>query len=377
MCTRVTAARSSITPTTAHRPNDNAFSSYFAPSLGHALYELALIHGGGNYHLDAVARSRTTRLINNENPSLSEAEIHAIWQSYQSVDTNFYQPYPRSVDSTQHIDMWMQVIADDAVVISDWPFNRGSIQAQICDRTAVLMAAEGYTVHRVPARSVGGTHYTYTNVVMCNGIVLVPSYTNSQVTQHNGQALAAWQAAVPGKTVIQVNCQAIVTAAGVMHCIVMHVPAHRGGLDPTAFVIDPRGGEVLLPGSVQESRWITDDDVGVTSVDLLLSTDGGVTFPIALAAGIPDTGTFSWTVPALCAGRAVLRVVARDAQGRTGFDDSDGEFAINGAGCGAASITYGVGTAGQLGIPTLSSGLRCSVDRSTWRCATRARCAGL
>ncbi|MEM7198895.1 MAG: agmatine deiminase family protein [Planctomycetota bacterium] len=337
------------------RPNDNAFSRNFASVRGHRLYELPLVHGGGNYHLDAVARGRTTRLINNENPSLTEAEIDTIWNDYQNLDTTFYDPLPASVDATQHIDMWMQVIADDAVIISDWPFNQGSIQDQICDGAAVSMAAEGFTVHRVPARSVGRTHYTYTNVVLCNDLVLVPSYTNTQVRQHNDEALQAWQAAAPTKTVVQINCQGIVTAAGVMHCIMMHIPAHRGGLDPTAYLINLNGGQTLTPGQRVEITWITDDDVGVDSVDVLLSTDGGATFPTAIATGIPDTGALSWTVPDVCAGDARVRIVARDGQSRTGFDDSDAGFAIINAACTAANFAYGTGTAGQLGVPTLTA----------------------
>ena len=337
------------------RPQDNAFNSFYAPYRGHALYELGLVHGGGNYHLDGVGRSRATRLINNENPSLSEQQIHDIWERYQNVSTRFYQPFPRSVDSTQHIDMWMQVIADDAVVISDWPFNSGSAQDVICDNAAQSMAAEGYRVFRVPARSVGGTHYTYTNVVLCNDLVLIPSYTNSQVSQHNSQALGAWRSAMPTKTVVQVNCQAIVTSAGVMHCIVMHVPAHLGGVDPTALLTTPNGGEVLTPGQKVGVRWVSDDDEGVVSVDLMLSIDGGATYPTTLATQLPRNGEWVWDVPALCSGKSRIRVVARDAQGRTGSDQSDADFGISGAGCGAGIVIYGAGSAGQLGTPTLTS----------------------
>ncbi len=337
------------------RPKDNAFNGGFSALRGHQRYELGLVHGGGNFHLDARGRARTTRLINNENPTLSEPEIHDIWQRYQAVDTRFYQPFPRSVDSTQHIDMWMQVIADDAVVISDWPFNPGSVQAQICDSTAQAMAAEGYTVHRVPARSVGGVHYTYTNVVLCNGLVLIPSYTNSTVSPHNAQALAVWRAAMPNKTVRQLNCQSIVTAAGVMHCIVMHQPGHRGGLDPTAYLIDLNGGEVLQPGQPVTVRWVSDDDVAVVGVDLWLSTDGGGTFATQVASGLPANGEWLWTVPDLCSGQARLRVVASDATGGVGTDDSDADFAIAGTGCAAAVANYGAGTPGTAGVPSLTA----------------------
>lgn len=324
------------------RPNDNAYTSFYAAQRGHAFYELPLIHGGGNYHLDAVNRSYATRLINNENPSLTESQIIGHWLSYQNVNTLLFQPFPTSVDATQHLDMWMQVIADDAVVISDWPNNVGSVQDQICDAAAVTMAGRGYTVTRVPARSVSGIHYTYTNVVMCNNIVLVPSYTNASVSPHNAQALAAWQSALPGKQIIQINCEAIVSAAGVMHCIAMHVPKHRGapgpngGLAPTAYVKSLNGGEVVAPGSVQTIRWNSDDDVLVSNVDVHASYDGGLTWN-TLTLGAAALGSFNWNVPNVHTSQARVRVTARDAAGNTGADVTDVNFRIAGMCAGDAN----------------------------------------
>jgi agmatine/peptidylarginine deiminase len=339
------------------RPNDDLVPHHFGPARGHRVYELPLVHGGGNYHLDALGRSHSTLLIANENPSLSQQQIHDIWRDYQDVDTTFYTPFPTSVDATQHIDMWVQVFADTGVMVSDWPSNAGSVQDVICDNAALSLAAAGYTVHRVPARSVGGVHYTYTNMVLCNDLALVPSYTQSQVAPHNAQALAAWTAALPGKTIVQVDCEALVSAAGVMHCIVMHVPRHRGGLSPTAYAKTPNGGQALVPGQQVAIEWLADDDVAVASVDVLLSVNGGASFPYVVATGLPHTGSFTWTVPDLYGPRARLRIVARDAQGRTGSDDSDADFTIAGTVGRAESTAYGTGKPGTNGTPALGSGL--------------------
>lgn len=337
------------------RPNDNAVPAHFGPTLGHRVYELPLIHGGGNYHLDAIGRSHTTGLILNENPTRTQAEIHGIWRDFQNVDTTFYPPFPTWVDATQHIDMWLQVFADDGVMVSDWPFDVGSTQDQICDNAAMALAARGYRVFRVPARSVGGVHYTYTNMLLCNDLALVPTYSNSSVSQHNAQALAAWQVALPGKTVVPIDCQAIVSAAGVMHCIVMHVPAPRGGQVPTAYLKSPNGGQSLLPGQLVVVEWLADDDVAVAGVDLQLSLNGGASFPYTIASNLPHSGGFPWFVPDLYGPRARLRVVARDAQGRAGSDDSDADFAILGTGCRAESGSYGAGKPGSIGVPVLAT----------------------
>jgi len=257
-----------------------------------------------------------------------------------------------SVDSTQHLDMWMQVYADDKVMISDWPAQSGSTQDVICDNAAVEMAAKGFTVTRVPARTNFFTHYTYTNVVMCNDLVLIPMYTNGTIQQYNSQALAAWQAALPGKTIVQIDAQAIVTSAGVLHCIVMHQPAHRGGVNPTAYLVNPNGGEILHPGDQVDISWISDDDIAATGAALELSTDGGATWS-SVATGLSAAGSYSWTVPSVRVGDARMRVNVEDAAANNGSDTSDLPFAIA-TPSEASFITYGEGKPGTLGIPQLT-----------------------
>jgi hypothetical protein len=61
-------------------------------------------------------------------------------------------------------------------------------------------------------------------------------------------------------------------------------------------------------------------------------------------------------VPNLYAPSAKIRVVARDAQGNTGSDDSDVPFAINGTAFQAQALSYGAGKPGQAGVPTLTAG---------------------
>ena len=310
------------------RPNDNALPAWLGPRVGHAVYTLPLIHGGGNFHLSSLGQGYATRLINNENPGKTEGEIIDLWHAFQNLDTRLFEPFPTTVDLTQHIDMWVQVFGDRRVMVSDWPLSPGSTQDLICDAAAEAFAGEGYTVHRVPAVTSGGTHYTYTNVVLCNDLVLIPSYTAGAASPYNAQALSAWSAALPGKTIFQVNCQALVTAAGVMHCIAMHVPAPRGGANPTAYVQSLNEPAVLERGSVFGLRWITDDDLGVGEVDLLLSTDGGATYPRVIASGIPDSGAFDWAVPDEYLPRCRVKVVVRDADGNAGHDANDADFSV-------------------------------------------------
>lgn len=327
------------------RPQDNQVPDYWAGVRGEAEYQIPLVHGGGNYHLDALGEAATTRLINNENPGLSESQIAQHWRDYQNLETTFFQPFPTFVDSTQHIDMWMQIAADDTVVISDWPLQQGSTQDVICETAATDFAGRGFNVVRVPALRSGGTHYTFTNVVMCNDLILVPEY-DAIASTYSAQALAAWQAAFPGKTVVQIDCDAIVTASGVMHCIVMHVPANSGGANPVVWVSSLNDGETLEPGQIIGVTWRTDDDEkDIASVDILLSDDGGDSFT-PLQLGMNDLGVYGWVVPDIATTQGVIRVLARDGDGNTGADDTDLPLTINGTsgGCNEADLSEPYGS---------------------------------
>ena len=328
------------------RPNDNGLPSYWASVRNEPYFLIPLVHGGGNYHLetgrpDGVGHA--TRLIANENPGLTESEIIQFWQGYQNLNTTLYEPYPTFVDSTQHIDMWMIMLADDKVMISEWVNEPTASWAITSDNAAADFAARGFQVYRVPAVRSGGTHYTFTNAVICNDLVLVPRYTNPTASQFNDDALAVWQAAYPDKTIVQINCQALVTSAGVMHCIVKHVPAPATGEAPGVYMTSQNDAPTIDPGDLIETTWLFDSPEGVTTADLLLSTDGGATFPTVLSSGFDASpGTYYWTAPDVGTSDARLRLVIRDADGNESFDDSDVSFTITGTSC-IADLT-GAGT---------------------------------
>jgi hypothetical protein len=279
--------------------------------------------------------------VQNENPSLTATQIQQVWHTYENDNVTITGAFPTSVDSTQHIDMWMQIFDDNKAFISDWPNNPGSAQDVICDNTAALMQSRGYQVTRLPAYSIGGVHYTFTNMVVFNNIAILPQYNNGPGASVSNQALATVQAAMPGRTVYQLNADQMISAAGAFHCIVQHVPVHKGaagpngGLVPTAYLRGPNNGETFQAGQQYDVQWISDDDApvsstaGVQTVDLLLSTDGGRTFDITVATGQPALGSFTWTVPnGINTTQARLRVVAHDGDGNVGVDDSDQNFTI-------------------------------------------------
>jgi hypothetical protein len=97
---------------------------------------------------------------------------------------------------------------------------------------------------------------------------------------------------------------------------------------PVVTVTAPDGGEVWDIDSFFDVQWIATDNVGVTSVDILLSMDGGVTYPHTIATGEANDGVYSWQVDVGPTTEARVKVVAHDAAGNNGEDVSDGNFEI-------------------------------------------------
>ncbi|AWM34867.1 reprolysin-like metallopeptidase [Hymenobacter nivis] len=85
------------------------------------------------------------------------------------------------------------------------------------------------------------------------------------------------------------------------------------------------------PGTAAAVAWdvagTAGGPIGTTQVDILLSTDGGFTYPTVLLAGAPNTGTATVAVPASAPLTATARVMVR-AVGNVFFDISDQNFSI-------------------------------------------------
>jgi hypothetical protein len=99
---------------------------------------------------------------------------------------------------------------------------------------------------------------------------------------------------------------------------------------PTVQVTSPNGGETANGGTQLTISFTSSDDKSVASHDINLSTDGGNSFPLVVASGLPGTATsFNYSVPAaIDTTMARIQVIAKDAGGNMGSDTSDGNFTI-------------------------------------------------
>jgi agmatine deiminase len=304
------------------RPSDNfiptlvAEDDFVIPS-----YDINLYYSGGNFQATTNRHDYITSLIFRDNP-------------YQGVDTQHIFPQlPPTVDGTGHIDMWMYIIDDDSVIISEFEPGSNQQAIEITNNAVPYMEALGFTVTRTPAIHTGSgfnvVHWTYTNAFRVNDRIFIPIYGagDPDMRARDAAAIAAWESAAPQAEIIPVNCRAIIPAAGAIHCIIMQVP-RRVEPVPAAVLISPRGGELLVVGGTHEVVWGSTDDQGVTGVDLYCSLDGGASFPLEIARDLPANGRLLWTVPDTPSDQVRLRAVARDGEGHQTAADSRGDLRI-------------------------------------------------
>ncbi|HKO36190.1 MAG TPA: zinc-dependent metalloprotease family protein [Pyrinomonadaceae bacterium] len=101
--------------------------------------------------------------------------------------------------------------------------------------------------------------------------------------------------------------------------------------DAGPFVVSyPDGGEIWDQGETRTITWDVANTnaapVNAANVDIALSLDGGLTFPVVLAAGVPNDGSQDVTVPSDSSGTARVRVMG---SGNVFFDLSNANFMIN------------------------------------------------
>lgn len=319
-----------------NRPLDNFIPTAVADGYFEVpSYDIGLYYSGGNFQVGHSRNGFMTALVHLDNPGFGEPYVAQLLQSYQGVDTFHILPQlPFSVDGTGHIDMWFYIVDEDTVVISEFLPGSDATAIAVTNNAVPYMENLGYEVFRVPDHNGfhpndPQCHFTYANAFRVNDRIFIPSYGQGSATHlaRDAQALATWQAAAPDAEIVPINSYDIIWAAGAIHCIVKQVPRYTNPA-PAAHVISPDGGELFTWDETVDLQWAAIDDVNVTSVDLLCSTDGGATFPHLIASGEPNDGHYAWTVQEPTSNDAFVRVVAHDADTNSTEAMSESSFNI-------------------------------------------------
>ncbi len=107
---------------------------------------------------------------------------------------------------------------------------------------------------------------------------------------------------------------------------------------PTLVLTSPVGGEAWTIGNDYNITWTASDDHNVSAVSLLLSRDGGLTYPEVLALDIENTGTFNWLVDGEASENCRIQVYAEDESSNDVFVESEDDFVISSGVSGSSDM---------------------------------------
>ncbi len=273
------------------RPNDDNIPVQFANNMGIPIYQTTvepnrLVHTGGNFMVDGLGTGFSSKLILNENPGKTEAQIDAIMNSFMGIN-RYIKMNNLPYDGIHHIDMHIKLLDEETLLvgqyppgIADGPYIEANLQYVLNNYLTPL--GKPYRVVRIPMPpdqfgrypDNGGYYRTYTNSVIVNKTVIVPTYD----PQYDTTALRIYREAMPGYKIVGVNCNSIIPSGGAIHCIVKEVGAvnplliSHSRVRDTLYTFSPIEIKALVKtqGGVSQASvfWTTDTTLGYTPVPM-------------------------------------------------------------------------------------------------------------
>ncbi|HCX99583.1 MAG TPA: hypothetical protein DG754_05530, partial [Bacteroidales bacterium] len=276
------------------RPSDDVIPSVIANELGIPIYQMTqspnrLTTTGGNFMADGFGNGYSSKLVLDENNSLSESQIDGIKSSYMGIDpyikmTNL--PY----DGIHHIDMHMKLLDEETLLVGQYPTGVSDgpqIETNLNYILNNFQTPYGrpYKVVRIPMPPDENGRYpsnysdylTYTNATILNGLILVPIYGLPQ----DNEALEVYREAMPGYKVVGINMRNVIPASGAIHCITREIAANDPifiGHAPYRTSIDYSTEGYTIDATIESAQginnasvyWSTDTTAGFNQTEMQL-----------------------------------------------------------------------------------------------------------
>ena len=270
------------------RPNDDNISGVFANYWNIPMYGMNLEHTGGNMMEDGRGHGVSDDLVLTENNN-NETNVRNKMRDYLGIDPYHITIDPQG-DYIAHVDCWGKYLAPDKILIARLPQSNPRYQyyEQVAEYFETTNCCWGYPYHVYRVDEPGGyTLAPYTNSLILNKTVYVPMGSNST---YNNDALAVYQEAMPGYTIVGVNGG----SAGWENTDALHCRT-RGVMDFEMLFVDHRDvlfGEQEWQDSIPVvSKFIAYSGANLKQDSLLVyySIDGGA-YQVAhmTATGNPD-----------------------------------------------------------------------------------------
>jgi len=242
------------------RVNDDTVPAKLAGHLGVNVFRPDLGFEGGNLFSDGLGTCFGTGVHVAYNLPYTEEEIDDQLFDYFGCEKMFWLE-PMFGEGTGHIDMFFKNASATTLIVGEYDPAVDPANAALLDYNAGLLAAETnaagepFDVLRVPMPDNSDEVFrSYTNGIVVNDLVLVPTYSNHDVGE--AAALAVFGQAFPNRTVVAIDAEGIIEWGGAIHCVTRTRPAgtlQQMETPPTdacggAFMCNPGCGDLDYTG---------------------------------------------------------------------------------------------------------------------------------
>jgi len=177
------------------RPNDDNIPVVMASYLNEDLYGMDVMHTGGNFMCDGMGVAAMTDLVEDENTSLTNAQIDTLFKQFMGITRNYITTDPLG-DYIKHIDCWGKFLDVDKILIGQVPVSNTQYNAYEAMATYWANQTSSYGNNYQVYRVYEPSGQPYTNSLILNNKVFIPFVPNQ--TTNNNAALAVYQQAMPG-----------------------------------------------------------------------------------------------------------------------------------------------------------------------------------
>lgn len=263
------------------RPDDDNISVLFADTLDLPIYQTTsepyrLVNTGGNFMADGLGTAFSSKLIFDENPTKTEEQIDNIMNLFMGIN-RFIKMENLRYDVIHHIDMHMKLLDEETLLVGEYP--EGVSDGPYIEANLKYILNNFLTPYGKPYRVVrilmppdklgkypdaGGDYRTYTNSLIVNKTILVPTYEE----KYDTTALRIYREAMPGYNIVGINCDNIISLNGAIHCITKEVGAQNPLLISHSRIRDTVSINVPV-----EVRALVKNNSGISATKLFWTTD--------------------------------------------------------------------------------------------------------
>ncbi len=295
------------------RPFDDVIPVFFSNYINVPIHQTTLppydlVATGGNFMTDGHGTGFSSKLILNENSSKTEAEIDTIMNLYMGID-RYIKMNTLPYDGIHHIDMHMKLLDEETLLVGQYPpdvADGPQIEANLQYILNNFQTCYGrqFKVVRIPMPpdayghypDQGGDYRTYTNSIIINKTVIIPTYEY----QYDTTAYRIYREAMPGYKIVGINSNQIIPALGAIHCITKEV-----GVFNPLWISHPKIDGVVSYAGPFEINSVIKSASGISDARVYWTTDTTAGYAsIQMTEVSPDS--FTASIPAQAGGTEVF-----------------------------------------------------------------------